>query len=35
MTMKRPFQATLLLALLCTGAALADTDGIKVIANGA
>ncbi|GAB3396196.1 cupin domain-containing protein [Azotobacter armeniacus] len=30
--MKRPFQATLLLAQLCTGAALAD--GIKVIPNG-
>jgi len=30
--MKRPFQATLFLAQLCTGAALAD--GIEVIANG-
>ncbi|SEI88455.1 Cupin domain protein [Azotobacter beijerinckii] len=34
MTMKRPFQATLLLAQLCAGAALADSDGIKVVANG-
>lgn len=33
MTIKRPIQVTLLLAMLCTGSAFAD--GVKVTANGA
>lgn len=32
MAIKRPIQATLLLAMLCAGSALAD--GVKVIGNG-